>query len=63
MLLNTRKRNSAKFNPGLSANRPSNNWTLGLKREGNITNQLHYSVRWSALRNKTTNSKVSFDSV
>ena len=59
MLLNTRKRNSAKFNPGLSANRPSNNWTLGLKREGNITNQLHYRVRWSAPRIKTTKSKKS----
>ena len=28
MLLNTRKRDLGKFNPGLSANRPSNNWAL-----------------------------------
>ena len=30
MLLNTRKRKTrVKFNPGLSANRPSNNWANG----------------------------------
>ena len=29
MLLNTRERNPVKFNPGLIANRPSNNWALG----------------------------------
>ena len=27
--LNTRERNPVKFNPGLIANRPSNNWALG----------------------------------
>ena len=26
MLLNTRKKTRVKFNPGLSADRPSNNW-------------------------------------
>ena len=28
MLLNPRKETQVKFNPGLSANRPSNNWAL-----------------------------------
>ena len=28
MLLNTRKETKVKFNPRLSANRPSNNWAL-----------------------------------
>ena len=28
MLLNTRKKTWVKFNPGLSTNRPSNNWAL-----------------------------------
>ena len=30
MLLNKRKETPVKFNPGLSANRPSNNWALVL---------------------------------
>ena len=28
MLLNNKKETPVKFNPGLSANRPSNNWAL-----------------------------------
>ena len=31
MVLNTRKRNRVKFNSGLSANPPSNNWALGTR--------------------------------
>ena len=30
MLLKKEKESRVKFNPGLSANRPSNNWALGL---------------------------------
>ena len=31
MVMNTRKRNRDKFNSGLSANPPSNNWALGTR--------------------------------
>ena len=31
MLLNKSKETPVKFNPGLSANRPSNNWALALR--------------------------------
>ena len=33
MLLNTRKKTWVKFNPGLSANQPSNNWAQGSHRQ------------------------------
>ena len=37
MLLNTRKETRVKFNPGLSANRPSNDWSLPVKTVFNPT--------------------------
>ena len=37
MLLNTKKETLVKFNPGLSANRPSNNWAMGFE----ICNSAH----------------------
>ena len=37
--LNKRKETPVKFNPGLSANRRSNNWALGNKIIGKLTMQ------------------------
>ena len=37
--LNKRKETPVKFNLGLSANRPSNNWALGNKIIGQLTMQ------------------------
>ena len=40
MLLNTRKRNAVKFNPGLRANRPSNNRAQVVETSVTVNNNI-----------------------